>query len=204
LRAERDMGIETIGVIGASQIGCEIACAAAAGGYEVVLEDVSLHRIEDGVAWIRDALDARVANGLTTAGEKAAALGRLSTARSVEDVCREGDLLIAAASEEMEMQLELFTLFDKFAKPGAILASSAAAISIADLAAITMCPENCAGLRFARPVTEAKRLEIVRGPETSEATVKACLGVGRRMGMEAFVRNETAGAGAHTKGSVAR
>jgi 3-hydroxybutyryl-CoA dehydrogenase len=194
------MDVRTIGVIGATTLGCGIAYAAAVGGYRTVLEDISSHRLADGVAYIRQTLDADVARGKITPDQRKIAVANLATARSVEDVCREADLLIEAAPEDMETQLEMFTLFDKFAKPEAILASSASSLSIAELAAITFCPENCVGLRFSHPVAEAKRLEIVRAPATSEATVQACMEVGRRMGKEAVVVDEPAGSSAGAKG----
>jgi len=185
------MEIETIGVIGASRLGCEIAYAAAKSGYRTVLEDVSLHRLEDGTSWIRETLDKGVGNGSVTQNQRAAVLEKLVTARSVEEVCRLADLLITAASEELETQLELFTLFDKFAKPGAILAGGAEEISIGDLAAMTMSAENCVGLRFAPPVAAAGRLEIVQGPETSKATIQHCMAFGRRLGKEAVVLDDS-------------
>jgi len=198
------MDVKTIGVIGATALGRRIAYLAAAGGYRTVLEDVSLDRLEDGLAYITQTLDASVASGRITPDQRTMALANLATARSVEDVCREADLLIEAAPEDMEMQLEIFTLFDKFAKPEAILVSTAASLSITELAAITFCPENCAGWRFGDPVTDTKRLEIVHAPATSEATVRACLEVGRRMGKEAVVVQEGTGPSAPAKGSFSR
>jgi 3-hydroxybutyryl-CoA dehydrogenase len=198
------MDVKTIGVIGATTLGRGIAYVAALGGYRTVLEDVSIHRLEDGVAYVTQTLDASVRSGTVTPDQKARALANLATAHSVEDVCRETDLLIEAAPEDMEMQLEIFTLFDKFARPGAILATSASALSIAELAEITFCPEQCVGLHFFHPVPETKQLEIVRAPATSESTVRACLEVGRRMGKEAVVVQEAAGSSADAKGSLRR
>jgi 3-hydroxybutyryl-CoA dehydrogenase len=172
------MDIKTIGIVGAGAIGRGIAYLAAAGGYRVVLEDVSRVRLEDSVARIAET------------DQKAGVLANIVMAHSAEDVCREADLLIEAAAEEMEVKLEIFTLFDRFAKPGTILASTTASISIADLAAITFCAENCVGMRFNGPVLETKRLEILRAPFTSEAAVAACVDVGRRMGKEVAVVRE--------------
>jgi len=184
--------IRTIGIVGAGATGQGIAFLAAATGYRTVLEDVSSARLADSVAWIAGAFDRAIARGRRTPEQKITALANLVTSRSVEEVCREADLLIDATAEEMEVKLEIFTLFDRFAKPGAILASSTASVSIADLAAITFCAENCAGMRFAVPVGEAGRIEIVRAPATSEATVAACVEVGRRMGREVVVVQEPA------------
>lgn len=118
------MEVKTIGVIGAGSMGRGIAYAAAYGGYRTILEDVSPEMLEQGLAYIREALAEGVARGKVTAEQQKVALANLTTSRSVEDVCRETDLLIEAVPEEMEVKLEIFTIFDKFARPGAILASN--------------------------------------------------------------------------------
>ena len=110
------MDVKTIGVIGAGTMGSGIAYAAAFGGYRTILEDVSPEMLERGVAYIREALDEGVARGKVTEEQTTAALANLTTSRSVEDVCRETDLLIEAVPEEMEVKLEIFTIFDKFAQ----------------------------------------------------------------------------------------
>ena len=187
------MEVKTIGVIGAGSMGRGIAYAAAYGGYRTILEDVSPEMLEQGVAYIREALAEGVARGKVTAEQQKVALANLTTSRSVEDVCRETDLLIEAVPEEMEVKLEIFTIFDKFARPGAILASNTSSLSITELAAITFRAENCIGMHFFNPVPKMKLLEIVRGLETSEATVQACAEAGRRMGKEVVVIRESPG-----------
>ena len=84
----------------------------------------------------------------------------------------------------------MFTIFDKFAKPNAILASPTEELSIADLASVTFCPERCIGLRFAPRDAKETALELVRTPETSVATIAACREVGRRMRKEVTVVRE--------------
>ena len=111
----------------------------------------------------------------------------------MEAACREADLLIEAVPEEMEMKLEIFTIFDKFAKPGAILASNTSSLSITEIAAITFRAENCIGMHFFNPAPKMKLLEIVRALETSDATLEACVEVGRRMGKEVVVMRESPG-----------
>ena len=187
------MDIKTIGVIGAGTMGRGIAYAAALGGYRTVLEDVSPEMLEQGTDYIRRALDEGVARGKVAERQRQEALAGLSTARSVEDACREADLLIEAVPEEMELKLEIFMLFDKFAKPGAILASNTSSLSVTEVAAITSRAEDCIGMHFFNPVPKMKLLEIVRALETSEATVAACGEVGRRMGKEVVVVRESPG-----------
>lgn len=187
------MEIKTIGVVGAGTMGRGIAYAAAIGGYRTVLEDVSPEMLEQGIEYIRHALDEGVSRGKVTEQQQKTALAGLSTARSVDAVCREADLLIEAVPEEMEIKLELFTMFDKFAKPNAILASNTSSLSVTELAAITSRAEDCIGMHFFNPVPKMKLLEIVRALETSEATVSACAEVGRRMGKEVVVVRESPG-----------
>jgi 3-hydroxybutyryl-CoA dehydrogenase len=187
------MEIETIAVIGAGTMGRGIAYAAALGGYRTVLEDVSLEMLEQGTAYISQALEDGRARGKVTQEQKDKALANLTTSRSVEDVCREADLLIEAVPEEMEVKLEIFTIFDKFAKPDAILASNTSSLSITEMASITFRAEKCIGMHFFNPVPKMKLLEIVRALETSEATLRACVEVGRRMGKEVVVIRESPG-----------
>jgi len=142
------MEIRTIGVIGAGTMGRGIAYAAALGGYRTVLEDVSPTMLEEGVAYIRETLEEGVARGKVTSEQRERSLANLSTAHSVEDTCRLADLLIEAVPEEMELKLEIFTIFDKFGLPGAIFASNTSSLSITEMAAITFRAENCVGMHF--------------------------------------------------------
>src|SRR6202050_5277722 len=187
------MDVKTIGVIGAGTMGRGIAYAAAFGGYRTILEDVSPAMLEQGVAYIRQALEEGVARGKVTPQQRDSAIANLSTASSVEDVCRQADLLIEAVPEEMELKLEIFTIFDKFSKPDAILASNTSSLSIGEMAAMTFRASHCIGLHFFNPVPKMKLLEIVRALETSDATVAACAEVGRRMGKEAVIVRESPG-----------
>ena len=187
------MEVKTIGVVGAGTMGRGIAYAAALAGYRTVLEDVSSAMLEQGIAYIERTLEEGAARGKVTPEQGKRALESLSAARSVEDVCREADLLIEAVPEEMEVKLEIFTLFDKFAKPDSILASNTSSLSISEMAAITFRPEKCIGMHFFNPVPKMKLLEIVRALETSQPTIDACIEVGRRMGKEVVIVRESPG-----------
>jgi len=188
-----DVDVKTIGVIGAGTMGRGIAYAAALGGYRTVLEDISPQVREEAMAYIRETLAEGVARGKVTAEQRDAALRNITTASSAEAACREADLLIEAVPEEMEMKLEIFTIFDKFAKPDAILASNTSSLSVTEMASITFHSANCIGMHFFNPVPKMKLLEIVRALETSDATLAACVEVGRRMGKEVVVVRESPG-----------
>jgi 3-hydroxyacyl-CoA dehydrogenase len=176
--------IHTIVVIGAGGNGREITLAALLAGYRTILVDVSESRLERAAAWI--------ANG---ANVGAAARAALVLASKIEEAVREADLIIEAVAEETEMKSEMFTIFDKFAKPDAIFASSSRSISIVDLAAVTFCPERCIGLRFLSRAAQASALELVCTPQTSGETVAQCRELGRRMGKDVTVLRDMVRAG---------
>ena len=187
------MDIKTIAVIGAGAMGREIAYAAAFGGYVTVLEDISRPRLEQAISWIRQAFEDGVARGKVEAAVSDQALALISTASNVEDAIREADLIIEAVPEELEMKLELFTIFDKFAKTGAIFASNTSSLSITDFTDVTVSRDRCVGMHFFNPVPKMKLIELVRTPHTSDETVATCEEVARRMGKEVVLVNEAPG-----------
>jgi 3-hydroxybutyryl-CoA dehydrogenase len=163
------------------------------GGYRTILEDVMPETLAKGKAWISDAFREGVKRGKVTALDSAAAMARIETAASVEDACREADFLIEAVPEEMELKLELYTLFDKFAKPQAVLASNTSSLSIAEMAEMTYRPELCVGMHFFNPVPKMRLIEIVRAPKTSDETIATCREVGTRLGKDVVVVRESPG-----------
>jgi 3-hydroxybutyryl-CoA dehydrogenase len=179
--------LKTIGIVGATALGRKLAYASTLAGYRTILEDVSPLAREQGIAWIARALGEDCAHGKISAAARDSALTNLGTANSAEEAAREADLIIEAVSDEMEMKIELFTIFDKFAKPGAVFASTTASLSITELASVTNCPDRCIGMHCSMVTQSAERIELVRGRETSEETVAACREVARRMGKEVSV-----------------
>jgi 3-hydroxybutyryl-CoA dehydrogenase len=184
------MEIGTIAVIGAGMAGRGFARAALAAGYRTILEDVLPDRLaaarEEIQGWLRNA-----AAGDRSANESSEqAPTRFSTATSVDLACREADLVMETLPEEMEMKIDVFCILEKFARPGAILATNAESLSITEIAAVTTRAEHCVGLHFFHAAPKSNMLRIVRGRETSEDTVAACRELARRMGREAVVVNE--------------
>ncbi len=175
-RTDMPSEIQTIAVIGAGDVGREMACCALLAGYRTILEDVSENRLERAAEWI--------ANRKNVSAEERS---RLVLASNIEEAVREADLIVEAVAEEMEMKIEMFTIFDKFAKPDAIFATSSLSLAIAELAAVTFCPERCIGMRFVSKTGQADALELVRTPQTSEESVARCREVGLRMGKEVMV-----------------
>jgi 3-hydroxybutyryl-CoA dehydrogenase len=185
--------IKTIAVIGAGTMGRGIAYAAAFGGYTTVLEDISPKMLEEGIRWIAKSFEEGVARGKVDAKIRDRALSLIAAANSVQDAIRDADLIIEAVPEEMEMKMELFTIFDKFAKPHAIFASNTSSLSISDMSDLTVSRERCIGMHFFNPVPKMKLIELVKTPLTSQSTVDICTEVGRQMGKEVVLVQESPG-----------
>ena len=187
------MDVKTVAVIGAGTMGRGIACAAAFGGYKTMLEDISPRVLGQATAWIRQSFEEGVSRGKVEAGIRDKALSLVSTATDVKDAIGDAELIIEAVPEQLEMKLELFTIFDKFAKAGAIFASNTSSLSITEFTGGTGARERCLGMHFFNPVPKMKLIELVRTPHTSEETVSTCREVARRMGKEVVLVNEAPG-----------
>jgi len=187
------MDVKTIAVIGAGTMGRGIAYASALAGFQTVLEDVSDSVLAKALHWIRDAFEEGVRRGKVDPGAREAALSLISTSRIVDEAIRDAELIIEAVPEELEMKLELFTIFDKFAKPNAIFASNTSSLSITDFTDIVTFRERCIGMHFFNPVPKMRLVEIVRTPQTSDETVATCEAVVHRMHKETVVVNEAPG-----------
>jgi 3-hydroxyacyl-CoA dehydrogenase len=185
-------GIVCVGIVGAGIKGAEIATYALAGGYRVMLEDISTVRLSQAEAHIAAAMQASVAGDRFDSARRWEIDVHFSTSASIDEVSRTADLLIEAAPEDAELQLEIFTIFDKFAKPHTILASTASTIPIADLAEMTNCPERCVGLRFPEPGASDRVLRIIGAPKTSERTLQTCAEFARALGFAPEIVGEAA------------
>jgi 3-hydroxybutyryl-CoA dehydrogenase len=196
------MPIQTIAIIGAGTMGRVFAYASALGGYTTVLEDVSDSMLAKAVAWIRESLDEGVRCGKLEAAARDAALARITTSQVIDEAIRDAELIIEAVPEELEMKLELFTIFDKFAKPNAIFASNTSSLSISDFSDIVIHRERCVGMHFLNSVPKMELVEIIRTPHTSDETVAACVAVAARMGKETVVVNEAPGLSKDTQNKM--
>jgi 3-hydroxybutyryl-CoA dehydrogenase len=183
--------INTIAVIGAGPAGREFALAAVRAGYRTVLEDISENRLDEAIAWIQLAVQKGTQRGAAAGTASAILSANLVAARTMEAALREADLIIETAADEMETKIELFTIFDKFAKPNAIFASNTVSLPIAEMAAVTFCAERCVGLHVFIAPGNSPALGLVYAPETSEETIAACREVGRRMSREVLLIQES-------------
>jgi 3-hydroxybutyryl-CoA dehydrogenase len=184
--------VRTIAVIGAGPVGRAIAQLAARGGYRTILEDLLPNALRRAESEIRIQLDRAVESGGVTADAASAAFSLLEFAGTVEDAARPADFVIEAVPEELESKIEIFTLLDKICRPGTILASHLSSLSITEISRVTYRAKNCLGMRFAGPVDREDIVKIIRGAETDDDTVSTAAEVGRRMGKEVVVIEDTA------------
>ncbi|HET9536584.1 MAG: 3-hydroxybutyryl-CoA dehydrogenase [Mesorhizobium sp.] len=161
--------IETVGIVGAGQMGSGIAHAAALAGYRVLLYDVSPERIENGMATVSGNLARSVSHGKIEEKDRQAALARIASAASIEKLAA-ADLVIEAATEDETVKRKIYQQLCPVLNPEAILATNTSSISITRLAAQTDRPERFIGIHFMNPVPVMKLVELVRGIATEDQT----------------------------------
>ena len=161
--------IETVGIVGAGQMGGGIAHVAALAGYEVLLYDVSKDRIEKGIATINGNLARQVASGKLPEHERGAAVSRIRAAETMQDLAG-ADLVIEAATEDETVKRKIYQQLCPVLNPEALLATNTSSISITRMAAATDRPERFIGIHFMNPVPVMKLVELVRGIATVDTT----------------------------------
>jgi 3-hydroxybutyryl-CoA dehydrogenase len=166
------MNLRKIGVVGAGTMGHGIAQTCAVAGLDVVMIDLHEAAVLHGLAAITTSLDRMLKKDKIVAADKDAALQRVHGTTD-QDAVRDCDLVIEAATENERIKHEILQEVDRRAKPAAILATNTSSISITKLAAATSRPDRFIGIHFFNPVPLMALVELVRGLQTSDATVSA-------------------------------
>jgi 3-hydroxybutyryl-CoA dehydrogenase len=173
--------IRVIAVVGAGQMGSGVAQVAAAAGYRTWLTDVSLAQAERGKAKIVAALDRQVGKGKLDAAARDDLLARITCAGGTERLA-EADFVVEAATERVELKLELLREVDARLAEHAILASNTSSISLSRLAGAVAHPARVIGMHFMNPVPLMKLVEIVRALQTSDATFAVTHALAEKLG----------------------
>ena len=175
------MAFSKIGVVGAGTMGNGIAQAFAQAGFDVVMSDVAQAALDRAMNTISGSYDRLIKKEKMTAEQKAAALGRIKTATDLAAL-KDADLVIEAATENLDLKLKIFRQLDELAKADAVIASNTSSISITKLAASTKRPDTVIGMHFFNPVPLMALVELIRGLQTSDATYAAVEEVSKAVG----------------------
>ena len=161
--------MKKIGVLGTGTMGAGIIQVLAQNGYEVVMRARREASIEKGMATVNKNLEKMVAKEKITAEEKEAIMGRITGSTDI-NIIADADLVIEAATEDMEAKKALFAELDQLCKPETIIATNTSSLSITEIAAATNRPDRVIGMHFFNPVPAMKLVEIIKGLATSEET----------------------------------
>ncbi len=167
--------MKKIAVIGAGTMGNGIAHVFAQFGFEVNLIDISQDSLDRGVATITKNLDRMVSKEKITAEDKEATLSRITTFTDLASGVKDRELVVEAATENVDLKLKIFGDLDQFAPADCILATNTSSISITKIGAATKRPDKVIGMHFMNPVPVMKLVEIIRGYATSEEVTKTII-----------------------------
>ncbi len=176
------LNIKLISVIGSGTMGNGIAHVFAQTGFAVSLIDISQPALDKAVATIGKNLDRIVAKGNLTEEGKQKTLANIKTFTSIEEGAKNADLVVEAATENLELKLNIFRELDKFCKAETILASNTSSISITKIASVTKRPQQVIGMHFMNPVPVMKLVEVIRGYSTTDAITKTVFDLSKQLG----------------------
>jgi 3-hydroxybutyryl-CoA dehydrogenase len=182
-----------ISVIGAGQMGNGIAHVFAQSGHSVTLIDIAPAGLEKAIATITKNLDRQVAKGLLSEEQKASTLKNISTNTDMAVGVKQAELVVEAATENVDLKLKIFRDLDAHAPAGCILATNTSSISITRIAAVTKRPSEVIGMHFMNPVPVMKLVEIIRGYDTTDAVTKTVVDLSTAIGKVPVTVNDYAG-----------
>lgn len=185
--------MKNISVIGAGTMGNGIAHVFAQTGFNVTLIDVSAAQLEKAQATISKNLDRQVTKGTLTEEQKAATLANLTTTTDIAAGVANADLVVEAATENVELKLNIFKQIDSAAPANCILASNTSSISITKIAAVTNRPNKVIGMHFMNPVPIMKLVEIINGYATDAAVTNTIVELSQQLGKVPCIVNDYPG-----------
>ncbi|MEN8138762.1 MAG: 3-hydroxybutyryl-CoA dehydrogenase [Bacteroidota bacterium] len=174
--------MNNIAVIGAGTMGNGIAHTFAQKGYHVALIDISEKSLERGLKTISKNLDRMVAKEKITEEDKEKTLANISKFTGIEEGIKNADLVVEAATENIDLKLKIFKQLDELTSDSTILATNTSSISITKIAAVTGKPDKVIGMHFMNPVPIMKLVEIIRGYSTSDETTNVVMEMSKKLG----------------------
>ena len=181
-----------ISVIGSGTMGNGIAHVFAQNGFPVSLIDISEEALKSAVGTITKNLDRQIQKGTLAEDAKQSALKNISTNTKL-DAAKNSDLVVEAATENIDIKLKLFADLDELCKPDCILASNTSSISITKIASVTRRADKVIGMHFMNPVPLMKLVEVIRGKATSDAVTKTIMELSKTLGKMPVEVNDAPG-----------
>lgn len=173
--------MKNITVIGSGTMGNGIAHVFAMKGFQVNMVDISEKALEKGIATITKNLDRMVAKGAISEADKAATLGNLNTATDIALVAPQSDLIVEAATENIDLKLKIFKQLDELAPAHTILATNTSSISITKIGAATKRADKVIGMHFMNPVPVMKLIEVIRGYNTTDEVTAQIMDLSKQL-----------------------
>ncbi|QEC45541.1 3-hydroxybutyryl-CoA dehydrogenase [Pseudobacter ginsenosidimutans] len=187
------MSLQQVAVIGAGTMGNGIAHVFAQGGFKVNLIDVNQAQLEKALQTITKNFDRQIAKGSATEDQKAAALGRITTFNDLSAGVLNAELVVEAATENVDLKLKIFKQLDECANPNAILATNTSSISITKIASVTKRANKVIGMHFMNPVPVMKLVEIINGYATDKDVTDMIVALSKQLGKVPCVVNDYPG-----------
>ena len=176
------MSINKVSVIGAGTMGNGIAHVFAQAGFTVNLVDVNASQLQKALDTITKNLDRQISKGSVTDEQKKTTLGNISLVNDVAEGVKNADLVVEAATENVNLKLEIFKQLDMAAPAGCILATNTSSISITKIAAATKRPGDVIGMHFMNPVPVMKLVEIINGYATKKEVTDTIVELSKQLG----------------------
>jgi 3-hydroxybutyryl-CoA dehydrogenase len=186
------MTIQKVGIVGAGTMGNGIAQVCAVAGCDVVMVDITDAALQKGTATLTKSLGRLVEKGKLEASARDAATRRIATSTDYRELAS-ADIVIEAATEHAELKVRILKQIEGVAKPDAIIASNTSSISITTLAASLSDAARFVGMHFFNPVPLLPLVEVIRGLETSDATVSSTRELAQRLGKSPIVVRDSPG-----------
>jgi len=185
--------IKKIAVIGAGTMGAGIAQTCAAAGFQVAMRDIDQKFVDGGFRRIRDPLMKRVEKGKMVQAEVDAIVSKVHGTVDLTEALSGAQVVIEAVFEKMEIKREIYAEMDRIAPPDVVFASNTSSLSITEMANVTKRADRVVGMHFFNPAPVMKLVEVIRGSETSDATVALVKNLCVRLGKEAVEVKESPG-----------
>ena len=173
--------MKNITVIGSGTMGNGIAHVFAQHGYKVSLVDISQPALDKALATIAKNFDRQIAKAALTEQDKANALSNITTYTKLEEGAAQADLVVEAATENVELKLSIFKQLDTICPSNTVLASNTSSISITKIASVTKRPDKVIGMHFMNPVPVMKLVEVIRGYATSQEVTDAVMNTSKAL-----------------------